>query len=973
MNNRTLLALCLLWPFWLWAQGNPHSPLSYTEIDSIIAVEEPTVSKVATLVYAQQKAAEEYGTSDSVYLAYSLVLMEEAQRSNQYDLMEEVMETLRGVKEELSEADLENYYMASLRIIVAVYHHTGRAREAMKAQEEFTDLMQSIYGAHSIEHHEALILTVQLNTDLRQYEKAERLLQSILSKQVETVGKESLEYAYTLFTLANLYAHTHEPQKALDIQQQILPLIAATAGKDSYPYQVTLANIATSYYELKQFEEAERLSLQLLKQTPEPSAISINNLGILYLSRKRLDEAEKQFKRVLSMTEGVNQGTKKTKTIAYINLADVYQHQNRLEEAHRAIRQALWTNGVDFSKEEAQALPIHELVLNKRYSDIYLVSTAISMLDKVYESQYKTTNELDILKKRHENLLLYAKYVEQMTTSFQTAGDKLWQLYIANDEYRRGIDVANLLAQRTGAQKWLEEALYYLESSKAMLLGNAMKNNTAYVFGNVPEAYLNQEKALRKEASNWQKKLEEALLLDDTKQVGRARQGIVQNDRAIQALITYLETNYPAYYHYKYGSSIISIEEARAVLPNEQTAILEYYFWEDSAYVMAITKQDVHLLGVDLSDKTLRVLVKSLRYQLSRFNNKDQKTPYSSAAYNKLAHQAYQVLVAPALSKLSNIKQLIVVPDNVLAQIPFEAFLTDSVETTTPYTDLPYLLREYSISYSYSLGLLTQNNRPMAQPTRSGILGFAPFYASTLPVSTERSMRHRNLRKKIRDLPAAQAELEALEQQFEGRFLYKEQASEAAFKEMAKQYSILHLAMHGSVNEHVPLLSSLIFTEVEGEEEDNFLEAHEISHLELNAELVVLSACETGYGQFKTGEGLFSLARSFMYAGAPSMVVSLWTVNDYSTAVVMEQFYQQLAAGVNKAEALRQAKLYYLEHNSGILAHPNFWSPFIQLGNPRPILLQERGLPWWWIGGGLLLVAVILGGFWTRRSVRMLE
>ena len=203
-------------------------------------------------------------------------------------------------------------------------------------------------------------------------------------------------------------------------------------------------------------------------------------------------------------------------------------------------------------------------------------------------------------------------------------------------------------------------------------------------------------------------------------------------------------------------------------------------------------------------------------------------------------------------------------PDNVLAQIPFEAFLMEEAAPSANYSSLPYLIRRYSIGYSYSLGLLTQNNRPVANPAQSGILGFAPSYTEQKGPIASRSARHRALRETIGDLPAAQEELKTLEKQFDGSFLYKDKASESAFKTLAPQYPILHLAMHGTVNEHVPLLSSLIFAESKEKEEDNFLEAHEISHLELQAELIVLSACETGYGTFKQGEGIFSLARSFM-------------------------------------------------------------------------------------------------------------
>ena len=154
--------------------------------------------------------------------------------------------------------------------------------------------------------------------------------------------------------------------------------------------------------------------------------------------------------------------------------------------------------------------------------------------------------------------------------------------------------------------------------------------------------------------------------------------------------------------------------------------------------------------------------------------------------------------------------------------------------------------------------------------------------------------------------------------------------------------------MHGILDAKTPMLSSLAFTENKDSLENNFLQAYEISRLKLNADLVVLSACETGYGRFEQGEGILSIARSFMYAGTPSLVVSLWQVNDQSTSVIMQSFYQYLTDGLTKDTALSQAKLDYLKNAKGISAHPAFWSPFIQLGDSKAITIQKKGNWLYW-------------------------
>jgi len=206
-------------------------------------------------------------------------------------------------------------------------------------------------------------------------------------------------------------------------------------------------------------------------------------------------------------------------------------------------------------------------------------------------------------------------------------------------------------------------------------------------------------------------------------------------------------------------------------------------------------------------------------------------------------------------------------------------------------------------------------------------------------------------------LTAARKEVELLSENVSGLFVFDTLASERFFKEKASTYAVIHLAMHGILNKQEPMLSSLAFTEDNDSLENNFLQAYEISKMELNADLVVLSACETGFGKFERGNGIASLARAFMYAGAPAMIVSLWQVNDYTTSVIMEIFYYNLAKGMHKDEALRQAKMQFIESSEGITAHPAFWSPFVLIGNDSPTSISRKGafLPWA-IGVGILLI-----------------
>jgi CHAT domain-containing protein len=161
------------------------------------------------------------------------------------------------------------------------------------------------------------------------------------------------------------------------------------------------------------------------------------------------------------------------------------------------------------------------------------------------------------------------------------------------------------------------------------------------------------------------------------------------------------------------------------------------------------------------------------------------------------------------------------------------------------------------------------------------------------------------------------------------------EASEKRLKsENLSNYPYVHLATHGFANRAAPDLSGLAFAVDSGSAEDNVLYLREIYNLKLNADLVVLSACESGVGKLSRGEGLLGLSRGFIYAGAKNLLVSLWQVNDASTAKLMREFYAGMLAGQSKAEALRQAKLHLIqaEASNPKFAMPYYWAPFILIG-----------------------------------------
>jgi len=319
-----------------------------------------------------------------------------------------------------------------------------------------------------------------------------------------------------------------------------------------------------------------------------------------------------------------------------------------------------------------------------------------------------------------------------------------------------------------------------------------------------------------------------------------------------------------------------------------------------------------------------------------------------------------------------------------LGVLPFEVFLTKDIsKQQLDYKEMPYLLNNYAISYNYSASVWKNNLAARKRENNAKLLACAAYYpsddernlAEKTQVRGSRPLHLFELRNALSPLPAAEEEVKGLSTKFSGQFLTGDAANEQNFRNQAKDYAIIHLAMHGLLNKNTPILSSLAFTENYDSLSDNFLQAQEIALLDLNADLVVLSACETGYGKFEQGEGVMSLARSFMYANVPALVVSLWQVNDGSTAWIMGAFYDNLANGMPKDKALQQAKLDFIQHADGIIAHPAFWSAFIQLGDTQAIELKAKGNQSliWILGIGGLLLALFLFFFFRNKNTKHVE
>ncbi len=310
---------------------------------------------------------------------------------------------------------------------------------------------------------------------------------------------------------------------------------------------------------------------------------------------------------------------------------------------------------------------------------------------------------------------------------------------------------------------------------------------------------------------------------------------------------------------------------------------------------------------------------------------------------------------------LTEVKQITFIPDGVLHYIPFEILIT-SIEGPA---DKKYLIQDFTINYLHSTGFteLYQNTESQSLT----YMGFSPGYKQeSEALLASRSARDNQIAGMLQKLPMAEEEVKNSASLWNGDYYSNENATEENFKRFAGDAGIIHIASHAIIDDEEPMNSKLVFSPGADTLEDGLLHTYELYNMKLNAQLAFLSACNTGFGQIKSGQGVVSLAKGFFYAGVPNVMMSLWSVPDKSTSEIMIYFNKELKKGVGKADALRNAKLKFLETADENTSDPYYWAAFTMIGDNEP-LKTNSVFPYWLIG---IVVLVIIGGgnFYMKKQ-----
>ncbi|HSE98304.1 MAG TPA: CHAT domain-containing protein [Blastocatellia bacterium] len=446
-------------------------------------------------------------------------------------------------------------------------------------------------------------------------------------------------------------------------------------------------------------------------------------------------------------------------------------------------------------------------------------------------------------------------------------------------------------------------------------------------------------------------------------------------DRDYDMLIAEIRRSNPQYATLQYPSPL-TVEQARALLDPSQ-AIIAYSITRERVFAFLLSPSAFHAERLPVSSKELKARVQSYVDLVSQTDR---------PGWVDVSRRLYRDLIAPLRMHLPpEVSRLVIVPDDVLHYLPFETLvdgeqnkdddIPDAVNQARSPDDSAsssrFLLDDFTISYAPSATVLNELKifqRGMIGKSRADLLMLAdPAIATGLLASDTPQTAADHTRSLYEDeglevlpIPFSAHEAEEIERYIgPGSEIYTGlNASEHRVKNSRlDNFRVLHFSTHGFISERNPDRSALILSSSEGDGEDGFLQAREIYQLRLASDLVVLSACQTARGQVLAGEGAQGLAQAFFYAGAQSVVASLWNVDDQTTSEFMERFYFHLANNMTKAEALRAAKLELMRKD--ITSAPRFWAAFILIGE-RDANVSISGPSWWFRNRlWLLIIAAV--------------
>ncbi|MEC4806573.1 MAG: CHAT domain-containing protein [Jaaginema sp. PMC 1079.18] len=789
------------------------------------------------------------------------------------------------------------------------------------------------------------------HAQLKDFVPAEAYYQEVLTLYRQTEQDQAI--ASTLMSLGQINAAWGEYQQALDYYQEAIALWQKadfTTGEAA-----TLNNMGLVYADLGDDElalEQYQKSLDLVKDAGNLRniAAAYNNLGQAYSDLEEYDQALTYYNQALTTWQEQNHIPGEAATLN--NIGFVYAQQENWSEAQQYYNQALplWDEIGDIGgkarsltnlgyvaanlgqNEPALAYYNQALPLRQKIGDLAGVALTRYRIAQVQREQ----GNLDAAQTEIENAIAL---IEDLRTNINRADLRASFFASKQDYYEFYIDLLMQRHSQNPQAGYNRQALEISEQARARTLLEVLQEANADIRQGVDPQLLQQEQQLSRQLSA----LEESRLKAPPEQAEMIEQEIedlLQQYRQLQAQIRATSPRYAALTQ----PQPLSLEIIQQEIVDEDTLLLEYFVGRDRSYLWVVTPDS--MTSYELASGTeIEAAVREWRSLLS---SPTQRRRVQKVA--ALQSQISQMLLQPIANQLQD-QRLLVVGNDILQYLPFSAL---SLETTSEGEAIPLMMQHEIVTLpsASALAIMRRNPQEKSENRRELAIFADPVFntednrvskstiiQNSLPIELQESARSAGIT--LARLPYTRTEAEAILNFTQAQDNTKAFGFEAnrnlATSQDLSQYRLLHFATHGLANSENPELSGLVFSLVtpEGKVQNGFLRMHELFNLDLPADLVVLSACQTGLGELVRGEGIIGLTRGFMYAGASRVVVSLWNVDDEGTAELMKAFYRYtIQENQTPAAALRSAQI-------SLWQNPQWRSPYYWAG----FTLQGEFLP----------------------------
>ncbi|MEZ4999487.1 MAG: CHAT domain-containing protein [Bacteroidales bacterium] len=668
------------------------------------------------------------------------------------------------------------------------------------------------------------------------------------------------------------------------------------------------------------FEKGVALINQFQLPVSQAAVSLVSNYGYFLVRINDLSNAEKNLKLACSLAEEAY-GIKSNYYMAELeNLAYFYSTmKGDLEaglELYRSFEEYIAANPWNGSFRNTsyygyakslllngqldESLALTEKILGdiENVNDIQLMSAYLLKGD-VLNELFSESNSLDFLEKSLEADIKAGEIFDRIKNEISNEESQIKVGGKYGNVYGDVIATLRRLYDVTGDEKYSRQSFAYAEKSKASSLLASTRQSRAMRF-HIPDELANAEIRLEKEIRATSEKIynERSTLGPDTALIANYEamklKAVIRSDSLKRVFARY----YPKYNSLKSNTAGSSIEDIRKKL-GRNTNLIEYYVSDSVMQIYVLNRSTFRMVSVPYGEKLSNTIRNFRDIIINPAIEGGSRQQYCD--YTKSANEIYNSLFSPVEKYLTS-DRLVIAPHDILSYIPFEALLTREVkDTSLNYRELPYMVNSYDIVYTYS-GTLFAETEPSSRSFMNPALTFAPEYRGDIPLDSIMVSRQTG-NGMLENISGAREEAIYINGLVGGKLFLDSDATETRFKEWAGEGRIIHLAMHTFLNDPDPMYSRMVFDLEDDGPNDGKLNTYEIYNIPVNAKMIVLSSCNTGSGRLESGEGVMSLARGFFYSGAPTVVMSLWEVDDISGSEIIKKFYKNIKRGSSKSNA----------------------------------------------------------------------